>query len=600
MTSFRLPLVAAGLLAVVGWQNPVRDGGVRPDTTGTAAIAGVVIATDAAKTPIRRVTVTLNGGDVTNVLAVTDDAGRFTFRNLPSGRYTLSLSRPGYVSTAFGATKPGRAGVPIPLGEGEQFTATIPMLRGGVIAGTITDLNGEAAIAAGVAAVPFVTQSDGERRWTSSGILRDEPVDARGNFRLYGLAPGDYIVVARPDRRILAAAVSETSEADFQAALQPTRAAGAAPVPPAPRPPSSPSSGPAPVYFPGTVSAAEARAIHIGSAEEVAGVNFVMRLASLGRITGVVLTPDGQPATGATVRLSAVRSVPQFGPMMTASVGSGRDGRFILNSVQPGSYVVTAQLAAAPGGGGASPAAGVLTGFVEVTTDGRESDVSITLRRGVRVDGRLLFETRGVLTPPTDASRVRISLSPALRAEGEYVVFGAGPAVMPDAAGAFVFPSVEPGRYRPTITVPGGTPANPGWFVKSVMVNGREWSDAMIAVGADAAANIVVTLTDRPTEVSGTMQDASGRPAPEYFLVAFPEDRSLWRPQSPHIQQLRPGADGSFAFRGLPPGAYLIAAVTDVEPADLADPVFLESLRSSSSAVTVAEGEKKTLNLRVK
>jgi len=74
------------------------------------------------------VTITLSGGDVTNVLAFTDDAGRFMFRNLPSGRYTLSLSRPGYVSTAYGATKPG---------------------RGGVIAGTLTDLNGEPSLGEG-------------------------------------------------------------------------------------------------------------------------------------------------------------------------------------------------------------------------------------------------------------------------------------------------------------------------------------------------------------------------------------------------------------------------------------------------------------------
>ena len=60
------------------------------------------------------------------------------------------------------------------------------------------------------------------------------------------------------------------------------------------------------------------------------------------------------------------------------------------------------------------------------------------------------------------------------------------------------------------------------------------------------------------------------------------------------------GRDGTYTFRGIPAGAYRIAVVTDVDPADLVSPVFLESLRSAASAVTVAEGEKKTLNLRVK
>ncbi len=51
------------------------------------------------------------------------------------------------------------------------------------------------------------------------------------------------------------------------------------------------------------------------------------------------------------------------------------------------------------------------------------------------------------------------------------------------------------------------------------------------------------------------MQDANGQAAPEYFLVAFPKDRALWKGQSPRIQQVRPGADGTFLFRGLLPGA---------------------------------------------
>jgi len=350
------------------------------------------------------------------------------------------------------------------------------------------------------------------------------------------------------------------------------------------------------VYFPGTVSATEARAIHIGPAEEVAGVNFAVRLAPLGRITGAVTMPGGQPAAGATVRLSAVRSVPLFGPVMTTAASSGPDGRFVLNSIPPGSYAVIAQRPVAPGGAGPPSAGPLLSGFVEVTTDGRESDVSIALRLGVRLDGKLIFDSHGVLTPPADPSRVRIGMTPVR----EYAILGAGSAVTADAAGAFVFPSAEPGRYRPQITVPGGTPANPGWFVKSVAVNGREVPDAMVVFGNDDVVSVVVTLTDRPTEVFGTIQDASGRPAPEYFLIAFPSDRSLWQAQSPRIQQVRPAADGSYAFRGLSPGAYLIAVVTDVDPADLNDAAFLESLRSTSSAVTVAEGEKKALNLRVK
>lgn len=61
---------------------------------GTARIAGVVGGTDAAHTPVRRVTVTLTDAGGTSLLAVTDDKGQYEFRGLPAGRYTLTAARP--------------------------------------------------------------------------------------------------------------------------------------------------------------------------------------------------------------------------------------------------------------------------------------------------------------------------------------------------------------------------------------------------------------------------------------------------------------------------------------------------------------------------
>ena len=68
---------------------------------------------------------------------------------------------------------------------------------------------------------------------------------------------------------------------------------------------------------------------------------------------------------------------------------------------------------------------------------------------------------------------------------------------------------------------------------------------------------------------------------------------------SPAVQAVRPGVDGKYAIKDLPAGEYLLAAVTDIDQNEWQDPAFLERLQPASIKVTIADGEKKTLDLRV-
>ncbi len=95
------------------------------------------------------------------------------------------------------------------------------------------------------------------------------------------------------------------------------------------------------------------------------------------------------------------------------------------------------------------------------------------------------------------------------------------------------------------------------------------------------------------------VQDAAGQPAPEYHLVLFARDKTFWNTQSRRIRTIRPGADGKYVMPELPPGEYLMTAVTDLEPGEQFDPAFLELLSRSAIAVTIGDGEKKTQDLRL-
>jgi hypothetical protein len=53
-------------------------------------------------------------------------------------------------------------------------------------------------------------------------------------------------------------------------------------------------------------------------------------------------------------------------------------------------------------------------------------------------------------------------------------------------------------------------------------------------------------------------------------------------------------------FTDLPAGEYFIAALTDLDPAEWQDPAFLDQIAPAAIKVTLAEGEKKRTDIRIK
>src|SRR4051794_27863635 len=89
-----LLLVTAPIHAVA----QTRD--VRP-ATGTAVITGLVVSDDGDAKPVRKARVTCVGPDVPGRTTITDDAGRFVFAALTAGRYTITASKPAWITTSY-------------------------------------------------------------------------------------------------------------------------------------------------------------------------------------------------------------------------------------------------------------------------------------------------------------------------------------------------------------------------------------------------------------------------------------------------------------------------------------------------------------------
>jgi len=233
----------------------------------------------------------------------------------------------------------------------------------------------------------------------------------------------------------------------------------------------------------------------------------------------------------------------------------------------------------------------MLWGQTQVPVDGRAlTGVSVSLQPGMKVHGRLVFEGG---TMPTDLTRVRVALSPSGGANGLELAQNA-PAQL-DTTGRFTITGVAPGHY--TVRVQGNVQT---FTLKSALTAGRDALDFPLEVKPNEdVADIMLTMTTKSQELGGTLTDGQNPPATDYPGVVFPVQPQYWTPQSRRIVSVRPGTDGHFSVRNLPPGEYMMAAVTDVEPGEWFDPEFLQQLRPASVRVTLSEGDKKTQDLRI-
>jgi hypothetical protein len=250
----------------------------------------------------------------------------------------------------------------------------------------------------------------------------------------------------------------------------------------------------------------------------------------------------------------------------------------VVGNLTPGRYTLIAR------GSGSDPAWAsqeLVIGTADV------GGLTISLRPAVIVNGRIVFSGK---PSAFDVTRLRVRLSP-LASVGPTVTMA--PASV-DAEGRFTLPGLVPGRYWLEIS---GSP--PGWRPATAMVGAADVLDVPLEVTADPPGEVVVSLTDAVSRLSGTFMNAAGRPASEYFVIAFPEDPRLRWSKSRRIVAVRPSTDGRYEIVGLPPGRYRLAAVSDVAPDEWFDADYLASLVPASLVVDLAAGQGRTLDLGV-
>ena len=573
--AFSLLILVVALTAGLFAQPPARDTPAQPKDAGrqpSGRITGRVLAADNGR-PVKRARVFVTAAELPGGRGMlTDDGGVFDFTDLPAGRYTLTVSKTGFVSLSYGQRRPLQAGTPLQLAEGEQLKGIqFQLPRGSVVGGRILDEDGDAMPGVMVRVMRYQYQQ-GERRLTPTGNAQ---TDDKGQYRVWGLSPGDYYVNAimrggnsrgdfggpggflgRGGGRGLAAALPGGNEQD--------------------------QINYAPTYYPGVPSVNEAKVITVGLSQEVLDVNFGMLLVKVARITGHVSNPDGSPVTSGSVNLMS-----DIGGARGNQVGmnfGGRiqwDGAFTIANVPPGRYILRARA-----DDGETPQFGAQP----ISLNGEDvSGVTVVLSTGATISGMLTL-LPGQTNPP-DLTQFRISAPSTDQSD-----FGPQPNARVDRDGRFTLTGVSAGSH---LIRAGGNAR--GWVLKSVTVGGREVTDTPIQVrGGETVSNIVVVFTDRQSEITGTVADEQGAPIPDFTVLAFPTDSSLWRPQARQIMTARPDQTGKYRIRGLPPGEYYLVAVDPTEQGEWFEPTYLEDHRAGASRVTLGESDVKTQDFRLK
>src|SRR5688572_3912272 len=581
---------SAAALAQTGTAQvqPSRD--ARVATSGLGEISGLVVTDEDTPQPVKRAEVRaiVTGGEPRTTY--TDASGVFAFTNLPTGRFTIEASKPGYVRLVYGAKRPDRPGTPVTLTDAQKKQVVqLRMARGSVITGRVVDEFGQPAQGARVRA-QLTRMVNGERTLVDvpiAGAMFGEVADDRGVYRLYGLPAGDYVISANP-RNSGPGDIRRMSETEIRAAEQAVK------QPEGPLEPGEPpvTVGYTAIFFPGVINASQASAITLRRGEERQGVDFAVQFVRTATVEGTVVAPGAvRPESVELLMLPRQPGTSGLGGLGGPAVflsGStrrvGPDGKFSFTGVTPGAYTLSARMNGQEG----TP----LWANADVDVDGQPvSGVTLSLQEGLTVAGRLEFEMDGV-DRPTLMTRARVNLLPA---GNSGIMIGTGTTEV-TSSGAFTMTGVVPGRYRAGAAF--NTP-EVNWILKSAVIKGKDALDVPFDLApGDVITDAVFTFTNRTQELSGTLQDASKRPAPDFTVVVFPADKSLWG-STRRVRTVRPDTNGKFTLTNLPSGAYRIAAVLDIGTEDLRDRSLLEELAAASLAFTLADGEKKVQDLRL-
>lgn len=553
------------------------------------SVSGVIHDFDSGA-PLEGASVTISGdGPADSASATTRGDGRFLFKDLPAGRFIVRASKLSFIPSSYGALSPEGPGVPIVLGTARTAeNVDISLHRGATIRGRILD--GEGQPASDVKVVVSRLVGNGSK----PNVVRWATTDNHGDYVASGLPAGMLVVAAVP--AVSASPAVRTAPSEIETLLHRARAQPATPA--------DTNGGSeatfyreVPTYYPGTFDVAQASPVATTLNREQDGIDFSLQATELPTIEGVVESAGGLDMSSCDIAIQSEDSAgiqDEFAPLLFAPAPS----RFRFARVLPGHYLIQARATSrSVQKAGANEIEWASTDvFVNRTG---ATNVVLALKPAATVAGRVWWPPQADVTPPIGDTHIDLVSLPVRRSlDLERTLTNAETIVATtqlESDASFSFRSVPPGRYQLRLSAAGGQETT--WWARSASSGGRNDPNAMIEVGTSAIDDVVLSVSNRHSELAGLVQTPAGRPWNTVVIVVFPADRGLAASNSALIRSARPGSDGSFVFKDLPAGPYIVAALEEIAP-DVTSEYLFDELARTGIRVSVRDGERTTLDIR--
>ncbi len=483
------------------------------------------------------------GAGAAGYTTVSDANGDFVFEDVDPGRYSLSAEHAAYLRSNNAA---GSAGGQINVGVGEIVTAgRVALTAQGVISGRVTDEGGDplpGAVQVQVSRWRWDPQT-GVRTLTQS---KQTTADDQGNFRLSGLAAGNYFLSAYGGRT--------TAAFDDRTAMHGSEAYTT-------------------TYYPGASAPDAATPITVAAGSEIANMNLSLRKVRVSRIRGTAR----DISSGEMANQIALHLVPQgaypVSPATNDAVAVVQNGAFEFPRVMAGNYTIVA-----PDNAGSAH----LVGRYDVAV--AQADIGgilLPLGPGAAVEGRFKMDS-GEAAPAGLVFSLR-------SADGA----GLNLASKSDATDAAARASgIPPGRYW--VDIRGGARGD-SMYVKSIHFGEADATLKPVDIGSGAQPALEVLISPNAGTVSGTVRNDKGDAVAAFQVVLAPASRELGGVQ--RLVKSVAASQGTFRFSGVAPGDYLVLGLEAGDAGALRDPAFREALADRGTKVTVQEGSMLTIDV---
>ncbi|HMG73162.1 MAG TPA: carboxypeptidase-like regulatory domain-containing protein [Pyrinomonadaceae bacterium] len=515
------------------------------------------------------------GGLGSSQNAPVDSNGNFRVDGLETRIYRVSASMPGYIPAP-----------QLPMAEPSYYhpgdSVTVTMIKGAVISGTVTGPNG-AVVATSVRALRV--RDDEGKALSSANLVRERLTDDRGVYRIYGLPPGAYLIVAGgPPRFGLGGIAPGVTDGD------------------------------APTYFPSATRDTASEIIVRNGEEATADIQYRGEPGHSisGNVTGIV-QPQTQMPVASTIFLIDVRdrSVFMSGPATPFS-----NYTFAFYGIPDGDYELYASQSLPPSRDFLRSSARRAT-----VRGGDVTGLNLVLASLSSIEGQLVLENdpkAGCAKRRETAARETIILArryepetkPAGNATSKIAPLPEAPLLLTnsvsesvvDAKQTFTMRNLGSGLYR----IDPRAPAS-GWYVRSITIGSAQTArNSSVTVARDGItlrpgehlSGLTVTITEGAARLRGRVTVAEGQHVSAGLRVYLvPAERE----SSENVLRFFEAAvngEAGFAIDNIAPGRYWLIA----RLADDGDPAKVKPIRQESTlrvrVLREAEALKKEVSFK--